>query len=156
MENTDLSLEKMWIQQRIKSVELSKMWMIRAIDVMGKYNFDDHYPMIISLLRRSNDSLWEQVDEGTLEARKYNRPDDLPKELNYNYTDIDLIEFFEKHAGDIQSLIKSIPDDERSLDDNFLFEYYFANLFAHKINGCEIHIENNEIRIQQTTIDYES
>jgi hypothetical protein len=78
------------------------------------------------------------------------------KELNYNYTDFDLFEFFVNVVESLQSLIKNIPEDDRSLDEDELFKLYFANLFAHKINGCGIVIENNQIKILQNKISYEN
>jgi len=203
MENDNIGFERVWIQQKVNSIAATKEWMKKASDVMDKYNFDDIYPLVVSLLRRSNTTLWDPIDVATSESREYDEPvsninnllsdlkfkeqqafkdgnldesaflqDEIEyiekfynserktikrvKELNYNYTDFDLFEFFVNVTDGLKSLIKNIPEDDRSLDEDELFKLYFANLFAHKINGCGIVIENNQIKILQNKISYEN
>jgi len=212
MEHENIGFERIWIQQKIKSIGETRSWMKKASDTMDKLNFEEIYPLVVTLLRKSNDSLWNPIDVATSESREYEEPfqdyynylSNLRKnlkikedetfvtlksdgsleeeieflkseilyleenynsekqtikkirELNYNYSDFDLFEFFTSHAESLMNLIKNLPEDDRSLDDDSLFKLYFANLFAHKINGCGIEIENNQIKITQNKIDYEN
>jgi hypothetical protein len=194
----NLGFERVWIQQRIRSISNTRQWMKTASEIMDKYNFDELYPIIVSFLRRSNEILWESIDIATTESRIYEEPLSLEKytqiikelenkldkgsdteeiketllyykenynlerntlkkikELNYNYNDFDLFEFFANNVEKLYNLIKNMPKDESSLDDDELFKLYFANLFGHKINGCGIDIEENEIKITQNSTYYD-
>jgi hypothetical protein len=205
-ENVDL--ERMYIQQRVSGMNKRLEWFNNAVEILKKYHFTEKFPIIISLLRKSNEDLWEQVDHETEESRLLKN--DMSKEkhnalvetwtkkiaelegleedenhrnelqilklknnltdledryheetqaeyfltdLNYNYTDIELIEFFVEHAENLDMLIQYTNDPECSFTSEDLFAIYFANLFAHSINHCEIKIEEDEIKITPCTID---
>jgi len=197
-----IALEKTYIQQRVESIKSTREWMKKASAVMDKLDFDNKYPIIVSLLRPSNNQIWDTVDRETTELRTCEDPvpnigeiiqtledklelaekegntdevellkEDLKyindfynpdtkmitkvKELNCKYTDYDLFGFFEGIAEKLYEIIDNIPEEEKSLDREDYFSIYFANLFAHKINGCNVVIEDGQIKIQQTKIEYE-
>jgi hypothetical protein len=203
MTKEDIELEKAHLQQKIDGIASTRIWMKKVSEKMDKYNFDQMYPLIVSLLRKSNDELWNQIDIATSESREYDYPidnidkitlnlkielenalkeGDLDKSnffedelkyieenydytqktlrkivpLNYKYTDFELFSFFDGIVEKLFELIKKMPNNNKSMDDEQLFQLYFANLFAHKINACGVAIENGQIKISQNKNTYES
>jgi hypothetical protein len=202
MTKKEIELEKTHIQQKINGIALTRVWMKETSEKMDKYNFDKMYPLVVSLLRKSNTELWNQIDMATSKSREYDQPinnidkfisdfkielenalkeGDLDKSnyledelkyieenynheqktlrkitpLNYKYSDFELFAFFGEIVEDLFELIKKMSENDKSMNDEQLFQLYFANLFAHKINECGITIKDGQISISQNKNIYD-
>jgi hypothetical protein len=85
----------------------------------------------------------QNYDPETKELTKY-------RDINQNYSDIDLIEFFVNHVDGISRLIDAQIEEEgaTTLSKEELLVEYVARLFAFHLQGCIIEIGDNDNKIK--------
>jgi hypothetical protein len=148
-----IDLEKIWCNQKIESIGKTIDWILNAPKILDKYDFNKKYPTLVAILLRSNNRLWDDIDETTQYARVFTKKidineekkkleekkleldnlvekDDVDKEI-YSLIEADL-KYFDEHynneTGEI-TLYKDLKQDYSNLDLIKFFVEHAENIY---------------------------